>query len=170
MDPDTTSDKTVPAATAVHSAVFLSVLRVLCGRSVPSGSRMTRESRLALEPIPIAMAALVALTLAMPLRWWTLGASAIALTAIVGRLRRARGLDLALAATIALSIVDAIVLGYAALALMRPGVFGPVTRLGYPLLVASGLRLEGGAWLVLLCGLVSLVPSLFRSDPVTASS
>jgi hypothetical protein len=130
---------------------------------------MTRESRLAFEPIPIAMAALVALTLAMPLRWWTLGASAIALTALMlGGLRRARGLDSALAATIALSIVDAIVLGYAAFALMRPGVFGSV-RLGYPLLVASGLRLEGGAWLVLLCGLVSLVPSLFRSDALIAS-
>ena len=132
---------------------------------------MTRESRLAFEPIPIAMAALVALTLAMPLRWWTLGLSAIALTALMlGGLRRARGLDSALTATIALSIVDAIVLGYAAFALVRPGVFGSVTRLGYPLLVASGLRLEGGAWLVLLCGLVSLVPSLFRSDAVTASS
>lgn len=132
---------------------------------------MTRESRLAFEPIPIAMAALVALTLAMPLRWWTLGLSAIALTALMlGGLRRANGLDPALAATIALSIVDAIVLGYAAFALMRPSVFGSVTRLGYPLLVASGLRLEGGAWLVVLCGLVSLVPSLFRSDAVSASS
>jgi hypothetical protein len=120
---------------------------------------MTREPRVAFEPIPIGMAALVALTLAMPLRWWTLGVSAIALTAlIVGGLRRARGLGPAVAATIALSIVEAIVLGYAAFALLRPGAFGPVTRLGYPLLVASGLRLEGGAWLVLLCGLVGLVP------------
>ena len=126
---------------------------------------MTRESRLAFEPIPIAMAALVALTLAMPLRWWTLGLSAIALTALMlGGLRRARGLDSALAATIALAIVEAIVLGYAAFALMRPGVFGPVTRLGYPFLVATGLRLEGGAWLVLLCGLVGLVPVVFDNQ------
>lgn len=132
---------------------------------------MTRESHLAFEPIPIGMAALVAFTLALPLRWSTLAASAIALAAlIVGELRRGRGLDLAFVATIALSIVEAIALGYAAFALMRPGVFGPVTRLGYPLLVASGLRLEGGAWLVLLCGLVGLVPSLFRSKAVTASS
>jgi hypothetical protein len=120
---------------------------------------MTRQSRVAFEPIPIGMAALVAFTLALPLRWSTLGASAIALAAlIVGGLRRARALDPTVAATLALSLVDAIVLGYAAFALVRPGVFGPVTRLGYPLLVASGLRLEGGAWLVLLCGLVGLVP------------
>jgi hypothetical protein len=120
---------------------------------------MTRGPRLAFTAIPIALAALVALTLAMPLRWWTLGPSAIALTALVlGGLRRPRGVNPTAAATIALSAVEAIVLGYAAFALMRPGAFGPVTRLGYPLLVATGLRLEGGAWLVLLCGVVALVP------------
>jgi hypothetical protein len=131
---------------------------------------MVRESRLAFEPIPIAMAALVALTLAMPLHWWTLGASAIALAALMlGGLGRGRGLNHTVAAMIALSIVDAMVLGYAAVALMRPGVFGPVTRLGYPLLVAAGLRLDGGAWLVLLCALVSLVPSLFPDAQKTSS-
>ena len=131
---------------------------------------MTRESRLAFEPIPIAMAALVALTLAMPLRWSTLGLSGIALTALIrGGLRRVRDLNPTVSATIALSIVEAIVLAYAAFALMRPGVFGPVTRLGYPLLVASGLRLEGGAWLVLLCGLVGVVASLFPDARKTSS-
>jgi hypothetical protein len=126
---------------------------------------MTREARPAFEPIPIAMTVLVALTLAMPLRWSTFALSGIALTALIrGGLRRARDLNLTVAATIALSIVDAIVLGYAAFALMRPGVFGPVTRLGYPLLVATGLRLEGGAWLVLLCGLVGLVPVVFNNQ------
>jgi hypothetical protein len=126
---------------------------------------MTRESHPAFEPIPIAMAALVALTLAMPLRWSTLGLSGIALTALMlGALRRTRDLNPTAAATLALSIVDAIVLGYAAFALMRPGVFGPITRLGYPWLVASGLRLEGGAWLVLLCGLVGLVPVVFTDQ------
>jgi len=131
---------------------------------------MTRESRPAFEPIPIAMVALVTLTLAMPLHWLTCGLSGIALTALVlGGLRRARDLNPTVAATIALSIVDAIVLGYATFALMRPGVFGPVTRLGYPLLIATGLRLEGGAWLVLLCGLVGLVPSLFPDARKTSS-
>ena len=126
---------------------------------------MTRESRPAFEPIPIAMVALVTLTLAMPLHWLTCGLSGIALTTLVlGGLRRARDLNPTVAATIALSIVDAIVLGYAAFALMRPGVFGPVTRLGYPLLIATGLRLEGGAWLVLLCGLVGLVPVVFNNQ------
>ena len=126
---------------------------------------MTRESRPVFEPIPIAMVALVALTLAMPLRWSTLGLSGIALTALMlGGRRRARDLKPTVAATIALSIVDAIVLGYAAFAFMRPGVFGPVTRLGYPFLVATGLRLAGGAWLVLLCGLVGLVPVVFDNQ------
>jgi len=126
---------------------------------------MTPESRPAFEPIPIAMAALVALTLAMPLRWSTLGLSGIALTALMlGGRRRARDLKPTVAATIALSIVDGMVLGYAAFALVRPGVFGPVTRLGYPMLVATGLRLEGGAWLVLLCGLVGLVPVVFNNQ------
>jgi hypothetical protein len=125
---------------------------------------MTRESRLPFGLIPIAMAALVALTLPLPLRWSTLAMSAIACAALIGGgLRRARSLDTASAATLALSIVNAFVLGYAAYALMRPGVFGPVARLGYPLLVASGLRLEGGAWLVLLCGLVGLVPLAFNN-------
>ena len=105
---------------------------------------MTRESRPGFEPFPIATAALVALTLAMPLRWSTFGLSAIALTALMlGGLRRAHHLNPTVAATIALSIVDTIVLGYAAFALVRPGAFGPVTRLGYPLLVSTGLRLEG---------------------------
>jgi len=126
---------------------------------------MTRESRPGFEPFPIATAALVALTLAMPLRWSTFGLSAIALTALMlGGLRRAHHLNPTVAATIALSIVDTIVLGYAAFALVRPGAFGPVTRLGYPLLVSTGLRLEGGAWLALLCGLVGLVPVVFH-DP-----
>ena len=87
------------------------------------------------------------------------------LTALMlGGLRSARDLNPAVAATIALSIVEAIVLGYAAFAFMRPGVFGPVTRLGYPFLVATGLRLAGGAWLVLLCGLVGLVPVVFDNQ------
>jgi hypothetical protein len=125
---------------------------------------MARETRRTFEPIPIATAAVVALTVPLPLRWWTLGAAAIALVALtLASLRRARArpADLGAAAAIALSTVGAMVLAYAAFALVRVGVFGPVGRLGYPFLVATGLRLEGGAWLVLLCGLVSLVPALF---------
>jgi hypothetical protein len=114
-----------------------------------------------LAPIPIALAALVTLMLPLPLRTWTVGAAAVALAAVtIASLRSAKAV--ALPATLALSTVGAIVLGYAAFALVRVGVFGPVGRLGYPFLVATGLRLEGGAWLVLLYGLVSLVPSLFR--------
>ena len=114
-----------------------------------------------LAPIPIALAALVTLMLPLPLRTWTVGAAALTLAALtIASLRSTKAA--ALPAALALSTVGAIVLGYAAYALVRVGVFGPVNRLGYPFLVATGLRLEGGAWLVLLCGLVSLVPSLFR--------
>jgi hypothetical protein len=125
---------------------------------------MAHDTRPPFEPIPLTMAALVSLTLPLPLGWWTLGAAAVALAILLfASFRRARPsvLNLTTAATIALSTVGAIVLAYAAYALIRVGVFGPVGRLGYPFLVATGLRLEGGAWLVVLSGLVSIVPIVF---------
>ena len=115
--------------------------------------------------LPMVIAAVFAISLALPLRWWTLAASALAIAVltiatIAARSQRA---GLPAVAAIALSIVGAIVVGYAAYALMRPGAFGPVGRLGYPFLVATGLRLDGGAWLVMLVGLVSVVPILFSN-------
>jgi len=60
--------------------------------------------------------------------------------------------------------VGAIELGYAAFALVRTGAFGGASRLGYPLIVATGLRLPGGAVLLGLCALVSLIPVLFPDE------
>ena len=68
------------------------------------------------------------------------------------------------AAACCLANVGSIGLGYAAYALTHGNAFGPVGRLGYPLLVATGLRLPGGICLLLLCGLVSVIPMLFRHE------
>ena len=127
-------------------------------------------ARWTLVTFPIATAAVLGLTWPLPLRSWTIAATAAAIVALTFEtLRQARRewqaqrqtAALAAAAAAALSIVAAIALGYAAFALVRVGVFGPVTRLGYPFLVASGLRLDGGAWLALLCAIVSIVPLAF---------
>ena len=129
-------------------------------------------ARWTLVTLPIAIAAVLGLTWPLPLRSWTIAATAVVVVALtLETLRRARRewhtqrqtATLAAAAAAALSIVAAIALGYAAFALVRVGVFGPVARLGYPFLVASGLRLDGGAWLALLCGIVSVVPALFSN-------
>ena len=61
-------------------------------------------------------------------------------------------------ASCAVTAIGTIALGYAVFALKHVGVFGPVHRLGYPFLVATGFRLAGGACLLLLCGIVSVVP------------
>jgi len=105
------------------------------------------------------------LSLPLPLQWWAVGGSAAITAALVGvtvLAARTHRSTLAVAATIALTITIAFVLGYAAYALRRIDAFGPVSRLGYPFLVATGLRLQGGAWLVALCGVVAVVPILFR--------
>ena len=129
--------------------------------------------------MPIATAAVLYLTWPLPLRSSTAGAAAIVIASLtIGTLRRAQrewyamrtDAMLVAAVSIALATVSVVTLGYAAFALVRVGVLGPVTRLGYPFLVATGLRLEGGVWLALMCGIVSVVPLLFRSDRVTGSS
>jgi hypothetical protein len=115
--------------------------------------------------LPVAIAATLLLSLPLPLQWWTLGGSAVitavlaGVTLLVARTHRS---TLAAAAAISLTITIVFVLGYAAYALRRPGAFGPVSRLGYPFLVGTGLRLQGGAWLVGLCGVVAVVPIVFR--------
>jgi hypothetical protein len=115
--------------------------------------------------LPLAIAATLVLSLPLPLQWWALAGSGamtallVVVTLVAARTYRSR---VAGAATIALAIAMMFVLAYAAYALRRPGAFGPVSRLGYPFLVATGLRLQGGAWLVALCGLVALVPVVFR--------
>ena len=115
--------------------------------------------------LPLATAAALTLSLPLPLQWWALFGSALltasltAVTLVVAATHRSR---IAAGATIALAVTAVFVLGYAAYALRHPDAFGPVSRLGYPFLVATGLRLQGGAWLVALFGLVALVPLVFR--------
>lgn len=129
-------------------------------------------ARWTLVTLPIATAAVLGVTWPLPLRSWTIAATASVVAALtLETLRRARRegnahrqtATLATAAALALATVGAVALGYAAFALVRVGVFGPVTRLGYPFLVASGLRLDGGAWLLVLCAIVSGLPLLFPS-------
>ena len=119
--------------------------------------------------LPLALAATLVLSLPMPLQWWAVGGSAAIAAALIGvtfLATRSHRSTLVVAAAIALTITFGFVLGYAAYALRRPGAFGPVSRLGYPFLVATGLRLQGGAWLVALCGVVAVVPIVFRDRKV----
>ncbi len=123
--------------------------------------------------VPIATVGVLAVSWALPLAWPTLMMSAATLTALAGgvlwRSVRRSGWQAAIgrtvtAASCCLAGIGLISVGYAAFALTHAGSFGPVTRLGYPFLVGTGLRLPGGACLLALCGLVSLVPLLFRNQ------
>ena len=118
--------------------------------------------------IPMSTTAVLALVAPLPLTWPMIATAACVLLVCVGvAVRRpvsGAGLQGILvnataAATCTVAAIGAIVLGYAAFALRHPGVFGPITRLAYPFLVATGLRLAGGACLLLLCGVVSLIPA-----------
>ena len=73
-------------------------------------------------------------------------------------------------ASCALLTTGLIGLGYAVFALTHVGAFGTVRRLGYPFLVATGLRLPGGACLLILCGIVSVIPLLFRAQDTQPAS
>jgi len=123
---------------------------------------MPRVARL----IPLAIVAMIAVSWALPLAWTSVLGAAIALAVLaiaswrgVTGSPRNRALDAGACA--AVSLVGCVSLGYAVYALVHPGAFGPITRLGYAFLVATGLRLEGAAWLLLLCGAVSALPLLF---------
>jgi hypothetical protein len=114
----------------------------------------------------------LAIVWALPLAWWACIAGAAAFVglpsvAIVHRLReRDPPLRLltATAGVCAVSLVGLITVGYAALALTGAARFGPVSRVGHPFLVATGLRVPGGAGLLALCAVVSLIPRLFPDD------
>src|SRR5262245_46239970 len=120
--------------------------------------------------VPSLTAVVLGASALMPLRWSTVAATATALVvlgAIVRRAKRSsapRAGPIEIAAAAAQWIVGGIELGYAVYALMHPGFFGVVRRLSYPFLVATGLRLDGGAWLLLLCGAAAVVPLLFQED------
>ena len=125
----------------------------------------TMRSAALSRTLPLAMVAALGVTWLLPLRWpaWSLAAVALAAISLVAR--RA-----APAVAAALTCVAAIGLGYAAYALAHDGAFGPVTRLGYPMLVATGLRVPGGVCVLLLCGVVSLIPALLSGDPISERS
>jgi hypothetical protein len=103
----------------------------------------------------------LAVSMRLPLGWpaWV-AATAAMMGLVVVALTTAPDRTSAIAAS-CVGGIAAVSAGYAAFALVEPGAFGPVTRLGYPLLVATGLRLPGGAALVALSALVALIPVLF---------
>ena len=127
--------------------------------------------------VPIAMTGVLGVSWALPLVWlaWVATLAALAGLAVLGLLAPARtfrsgtsaGVRRPAAAACALAIVGLIDLGYAAFALTHANAFGPLARLGYPLLVATGLRLSGGLWMLLLCLLVSVIPLLFADEALT---
>ena len=125
-----------------------------------------RASRLA----TFTIVGLLATSWRLPLGWpaWTITAAALTALALAA-LKTAPDRTSVLAAA-CLGGVGAIDLGYAAFALVRPGAFGELFRLGYPLLVATGLRLPGGAMLLALCALVALIPVLFPDEATATAS
>jgi hypothetical protein len=136
-------------------------------------SRTDTRLRLA----PMAMVGVLGAAWPLPLGWpaWIATLAALMALAIVALRavkrdsgKTARVERTALAAG-CLASVGLIGLGYAAAALIEPGAFAPVRRLGYPFLVATGLRLPGGLCVLLLCALVSLIPVLFREDEMRAA-
>jgi hypothetical protein len=118
--------------------------------------------------LPLATMMVLAGSAVLPLQWSTVVVTAIALAALEGvivlRTFASGGSLRVVAAMSSLSIVGAIVLGYAAYELTHPGAFAGGRRLAYPFLIATGLRLDGGAWLLMLCGAVSLVPLVLRDE------
>ena len=129
--------------------------------------------------VSVTIAGVLALSWALPLTWSMVLMTAVALTVLAGATlwravresgwRAAFG-QTATAASCSLSSTGLIGLGYAAFALTHIGAFGPVSRLGYPFLVATGLRLPGGACLLMLCGVVSVIPLLFREKVGSAQN
>lgn len=119
------------------------------------------------------MVGVLGISWALPLGWpaWAVTATAftaLTIMALGGPLGefgwRARIQQRATVAACCLASIGFVGLGYAAYALTHLKAFGPVGRLGYPLLVTTGLRLPGGVCLLLLCGLVSVIPVLFRDE------
>jgi len=106
----------------------------------------------------------LAIVWALPLSWWVTiaGAALFAAFASAAIARRVWALG-------CVSLVGAISVGYAALALTDRAAAGAFSRLGYPFLVATGLRLPGGAVLLALCALVSVIPLLFRDEDRAAA-
>ena len=121
--------------------------------------------------IPIAATLALAAAWMLPLAWTTVVVSACAFAVLAGIeiARSARSsFRTATAAACCVSFVGLIGVGYAALALTNPDRFERASRLGYPFLIATGLRLPGGAGLLALCGFVSVIPALFadaRREP-----
>ena len=126
---------------------------------------MTRSPGRAIVRLTAAAAvAVISAGWAMPLSWATLAAAAaplLALTAVALR-RPIEGLTSAAACCV--TGIGAVSLAYAAYALAGSGPLQSLTRLGYPFLVATGLRVPGGICVLLLCGLVALVPLLFDNS------
>jgi len=121
--------------------------------------------------IPIAATIALGVVWVLPLSWISLAfgaAACIGLPAVelARRSRNARRLG----AVGSVSLAGAIALGYAASALASASGTG-MSRLGYPFLIATGLRVPGGAGLLALLLIVAVSPLLFPdADPARASS
>lgn len=122
---------------------------------------------------PITIFGVLLLGWALPLAWTSLVVATGAIGTLTGvslwhapraSCRWAAIDQTATAAACCLSGTGLIALGYAAFALTHSGAFGPATRLGYPFLIGTRLYLRGGLGLLMLCGLVSVIPRLFRYE------
>lgn len=120
--------------------------------------------------VPIAMAAVLALAWALPFGWWSVGSTSAMLSALIAMavwpVRTAGWRTLSRQTTTHAACclwgIGAIEITYAVRALMSDAAGDRFTRLGYPFLVGTGLRLLGGELLLLLIVLVSLTPVILR--------
>src|SRR5262245_941061 len=135
---------------------------------------MTRGQQSAVTlALPIALVCVLAVIWMLPLAWPPLVAALVAIASLVSAYVWFVGEPLArppaanhtsTAAMLCLSGIGLIALAYGGFALAHAEAFPALTRLGYPFLIATRLNLRGGLGLLLLCGLVSIVPLLFRRE------
>jgi hypothetical protein len=124
---------------------------------------------MALSAVPLAMVAALAVAWALPFAWWAAISSAafvtVAMVVVVVRARSVNSPTVVCESTMHAAVcvwaINAIAIAYAVGSLGSGG--EQFTRLGYAFLVKTGLALPGGALLLILMILVSLVPVVLRS-------
>ena len=121
--------------------------------------------------VPIAMAFVLAVAWALPLAWWSVGATFTMLTVLIALLVwpvrtpgwRMRLSKTTLHAACCLWAIGALVNAYAARVLIGSARGDQLTRLGYPFLVGTGLALPDGGLILVLIVLVGVTPVVLRT-------
>lgn len=117
------------------------------------------------------MAVVLAVAWALPLAWWSVGATFAMLTVLIVLLVwsvripgwRMRLSETTTHAACCLWAIGAIVNAYAVRVLTGSAAGDQFTRLGYPFLVGTGLALPGGGLIVVLVVVVGVTPVVLFS-------